>query len=152
MGRSYSSQASAQPPVDLDGVVFTPAGSIDLLSLSELAGSADLDVNSPRGAAAIAALFEQLLGEAEYARFRGHVKTHRTAPHVLIQILMDAVEDASGFPTKRPSDLPDGPSSTPPTLTVVSSSRGVVEQEPLTAERSAELQAAVADAELAEAG
>ena len=106
MGRSYASGGKPRPfEFELDGVSFTAPGGVMLLDLSDFASFAELDIDSPQGAAAIAKLFRQALGE-DYGRFAAHCRAHFTEADTLMLILQDLVEHATSRPT-----VPSGQSS-----------------------------------------
>ncbi|MET8334359.1 hypothetical protein [Streptosporangium canum] len=135
--RSYTSAGRKQTggkqlkfSFDLDGVVFENEGDVSLMDLSEFARLATqgVDSESPEGAAIIAEIFMTLLGERTYQRFRTHCRRHGTDDETLMAILGDLMSEASDRPTSRPSDSSDGPPTAPVTATVVSFSRGTVEQ------------------------
>lgn len=139
MGREYTSKPR-DVSFTLDGVTFTPAA-MSLLDFADLARYADLDVDSPEGLAQLGQFFTDVLGE-DYDRFRAHCAAHRTDGATLLEVISDILTDVAGFPTRRPSDSSDGPTNTAPTLRVISSTGGFREEQ-LTAEREAELRAAV---------
>lgn len=119
MPRSYSSAPpddntglSDVEPFELDGETFTPAGEFGILDLSEFAGWADLDADSPQGLAAIRRFLLMVLGEGEYQRFYRHTKRHRTDSDTLLAIVTDIVDQVFGRPTEAPSSLPVSPSAT----------------------------------------
>lgn len=146
--RSYTSRPAPAPePFDLDGVTFTPAGTLSLLDISKMALLADVESTDPSAIAAMHEVFKGALGGVEYTRFADHVRKHRTDPDTLLAIFQDMAEQVSENPTERSSPSSDGPTTTGPTHTVISSS-GEVIQMPLTPERAAELRAAVERAEL----
>jgi len=141
--KSYTSRKRDPFTFDIDGEQFTPAGGLQLLELGELANVEDLKADSAEGIKAINKFFQTLLGEAEYDRFRTYVAEQHTDPDVLLDILGDMFEELVGHPTQRPSESSDGPSSTGPTLRVISRSDGdpdgkIIDM-PLTPERQAEL-------------
>jgi hypothetical protein len=141
--KSYTSKKRDPFTFDIDGEMFRPAGGLQLLELGELANVSELKADSAEGIKAINVFFQNLLGEAEYTRFRGYVAEHHTDPDVLLEILGDMFEGLVGHPTQRPSDSSDGPSSTGHTLRVISRSDGAPDgkiiEMPLTPEREAEL-------------
>lgn len=115
MGKSYTSKPKLAPyEFDLDGVHFVASGGVALLDLSELARLADVDVESPAGAAAVAQVFESFMGDA-YAQFKAHCRRHQTDPDTLMAILQDVVEYVTRFPTERPLTRSPGPQPTPGT-------------------------------------
>jgi hypothetical protein len=134
--RSYTSgkrDRTNAPALDfeLDGVTFASAGGVSVLDLSEYARLAaqGVDAESQEGLAILADVYLGLLGEQVYQRFRAHCRRHQTDPAVLVQILGDLISEAADRPTSRPADSSDGPPTVPGTATVVSFSRGTVEQE-----------------------
>lgn len=141
--RSYTSKrrqnAEAAPRLEfeLDGVTFSGDGSVSVLDLSEFArlASMGLDSEDPRAGAILADVYLALLGEKEYQRFRSHCRRNGTGGEELMAIIGDLAQEESeeetGRPTVRSSDSSDGPPSTPDTVTVVSFSRGTVEQKPV---------------------
>ena len=111
MARSYASSKSGKRTpfeFDLDGVPFACTGNVDVIDLAELAGLADLDVNSIAGAKAIVDVFKIALAD-DYDRFRAHTREHHTENEVLIEILRDLVEHVTAGPTMRPSQSASGP-------------------------------------------
>jgi hypothetical protein len=115
MTRSYSSgTGGGQGPFefDLDGVQFVATGGVTLLDMSELMTVADLDADSPRGAAALAQMFRAALGDDEYARFREHCRRHDTQPEVIITIMRDLADYVMGPTMRRVGQSSPGPSST----------------------------------------
>lgn len=144
--RSYTSKRQAPRSFELDGVQFAASGGVSLLDLVEVARMADADAASPEGVAALGDFFEAALGRDGYRRFRSHCREHGTDPETLLAIMEDLVEDVGGRPTQRPSPSADGLPAAGTTSRVVSFSRGTVTEMPLTAEREAELRAAVEQA------
>lgn len=135
MRRSYTSKASGQDmklqlEFELDDEVFVGQGSISTMDLSEFARLANqgVDSSSPEGIAILADIYLSLLGNTEYQRFRRHCRAHGTEGGVLVEILGGLMSEGSGRPTQRPSDSSDGPTTGAATATVVSFSRGTVEQ------------------------
>jgi len=113
MGHSYTSRGEAAPfEFELDGVGFVCGGGVSLLDLLEVTRMAQFDVDSPEGAAAIADLFKESMGKAEYARFRQHCREHNTEPDTIIEIMQDLVEHVTGGPTRRSRLSPPGPQTT----------------------------------------
>ncbi len=137
--KSYTSKPAEPFPFDLDGVAFVVPGGVSLLDLCEMARLADVDATSPEGAAALADFFHDALGDG-YERFRLHVREHHTDPGTLVDIMADMIEATTARPTRRPSDSSDGPTTTGPTLRVISSD-GTVREEQLTPQRVAQLRA-----------
>lgn len=137
--RSYTSKGHQQNAgatrleFDLDGVTFTGTGSVSVLDLSEFARLASLGMDSedPRAGAILADIYLALLGDKEYQRFRAHCRQNGTQGEELMSILGDLASEETketGRPTIRSSDSSDGPLNDPDTVTVVSFSRGTVEQ------------------------
>lgn len=120
--RTYTSKSQAPINFTLDGVEFTATGSLSILEVLELAKHFDADVESAEGLAAVADFFRGLLG-GDYDRFRAHCREHRTDPDTLIGIMQDVMDDLSGRPFDGSSRSPGGPSTTGPTLKVVSPSQ-----------------------------
>lgn len=110
----------------LDGVEFACVLRNDadsILGWSELAGAAseDTDVESAEGAAFVSRFFRHVMDEAEYRRFRGHLKRHHAKPEVLVEVMnaIDAemrnlTEGDSGRPTVAPSSSSGGRPETVP--------------------------------------
>lgn len=132
--RSYTSKAREQRNVDfsftLDGVEFKGDGDLSVMDVSEFARLATegVDSQSPEGVAIISTIFMTVLGKNTYQQFRRHCRDHKVDDETVLEILRDLFTDASGRPTSRPSDSSDGPPAAPATATVVSFSRGTVEQ------------------------
>ncbi|GAA2990830.1 hypothetical protein [Streptosporangium longisporum] len=132
--RSYTSAGRQHdaPALDfeLDGVTFVGEGDISVMDMSEYARLATqgVDSESPEGVAILADVYKGLLGDRVYNRFRAHCRKHGTDGETLVTILQDLITAAAGRPTSRPSDSSDGPQIAPDTQTVVSFSRGTVEQ------------------------
>lgn len=141
MPRQYTSRQQDLFTFTLDGELFEAQGA-SMLDVAELAQYADADGDSPEGAAALATFFRGAMGD-EYERFRAHVRKHRTSMDTLLQILQDMVLDMSGRPLPQSPPSQPGPTTTPTTSMVVSSSRDSVQFEELTSERAAELREAV---------
>lgn len=136
--RSYTSQPDTDAPklnveFELDGVQFKGGGSVNMLDISEFArlANAGVDTTDPAAVAIIAEMYHSLLGEQEYKRFLAHVRRKNTHPEVLLAIIADLAAETSGRPTTRSSGSPDGPPNAPATQTVVSFSRGTVEEKPV---------------------
>ncbi|WP_436759324.1 hypothetical protein [Streptosporangium sp. V21-05] len=126
---------------DLDGVTFrNEDAAASVLDFSEFARLATMGVDSKSaaGASIIAEIFMMLLGESTYQRFRAHCRRHGTDDETLLAIIGDLMEEAGNRPTGRPSDSSDGPPTAPATATVVSFSRGTVEQTELPAQQPKE--------------
>lgn len=100
--REYTSATpQGQEPVEvrkigfkLDKVEFTCTIREDadsVLAWSELAqmASHEDDVDSTAGAAFVSAFFQIMMEPAEYARFRRHLREHKTHPAVLEQLMAD---------------------------------------------------------------
>lgn len=127
MGRSYRTRPGKRDPfeftldaeLDRDGNEIEGTGEhfvcvtegVSLLELSELASAADVDMESPEGAAAIARIFRTALGPDEYKRFRDHMAKHPDV-EVTFEILGDLIGYYTGGPTKRPSPSVPGPPAT----------------------------------------
>jgi hypothetical protein len=131
--RSYTSkgrQADVRPEFELDGETFRGEGTISLMDLSEFARLAaeGFDDGSPEGIAILADIYRELLGTQEYTRFRRHCREHGTDGRLLLEIIGGILAEAGDRPTERSSGSPDGPPTTEGTSTVVSFSRGTVEQ------------------------
>lgn len=141
--REYTSKRR-QVTFALDGAEFTVPGGILLLDLVDLAELGNADEVSAEAIAAVGSFFRQALG-AEYERFHVHCREHGTDNGTLLEIITDLVADSGGFPTQLPSPSAGGPASTGTTYKVFSSSDTVVDF-PLTPQRKAELQEAVAKA------
>lgn len=85
-----------------------------LFSWSEMADAADSqDLDSPAGAAFLARFFRLVMGDAEYRRFRQHMRQHHTHPDTVMEIMQginaeyeDTVEEITDRPT-----VPSAPSS-----------------------------------------
>jgi hypothetical protein len=103
----------------LDGTEFQCGGRLSILDLSDLARKiTDAGEDTPEAQAGMAATMSSslvmALGEAEYARFRAHVRTHRTPDRVVIDIMQminEAIQAAVEQVTARPT-RPSSPSST----------------------------------------
>ena len=109
MGRSYTSKGERPPfEFELDGVPFVASGNVDIIDLAELAGLADLDINSIAGVRAIADVFKVALAD-DYERFRAHTRAHGTDNDTMLEILRDLVEHVTAGPTMRPSQSASGP-------------------------------------------
>jgi hypothetical protein len=145
--KSYKSKR--QPfTFDFDGQPvppFTARGGLGgmVLELGELAKLRDLDAESPEGMAAIATIFEMLLGPAEYERFRAYVRTEGIDQDVLLELVQDMFTEVVGHPLAPPPDSSLGPSTPPRTYKVISASDGTVTELVLTPEKEAELLAAM---------
>ena len=143
--KSYASRKREPFTFDVDGEPagqpFKTRGGIGsmVLELGELARLKDLDAESPEGMSAIAQIFSMLLGAEEYERFRTFVAEHDVDADVLLEILQDMFTSVVGHPLSPPSDSSSGPTNTPRTLKVISSSDNSVREIPLTPEREAEL-------------
>jgi hypothetical protein len=113
VGHSYSSDPVDQVPFEfeLDGVAFVATGTVTLLDLSELAKLAEEDVTSAAGAAAIATVFRAAL-DADYERFKAHLRTYRTRPDTIIKIMGDLIGYVSEGPTEPPTPSRAGRSAT----------------------------------------
>lgn len=139
--RTYTSNTGKRAPdrpllsFELDGVEFVAENEMSILDATEFArlATAGVDSESPAGAAMISEIFIAILGDKGYQRLRTHTRAHHTDPKVIVAIIGDLMEDLSARPTSAPSDSSDGQTSTPPTSTVVSFSRGTVStaKEPL---------------------
>lgn len=140
--RSYTSASRKQTGAaaldfDLDGVTFAGEGDISVMDLSEYARLANqgVDSESAEGIGILADVYSGLLGERVYQKFRTHCRKHGTDGATLVAILQDLITEESDRPTSRPSDSSDGPPTVPATATVVSFSRGTVEQVEASQER-----------------
>ena len=148
MARHKSYRAKREPfTFDFGGEPtppFTARGGLGgmVLELGELAKLRDLDAESPEGMAAIATVFEMLLGPQEYARFREYVRTEGIDQDVLLELVQDLFVEVVGHPLAQPTDSSPGPTTSRPTYRVISPSGGVQELE-LTPEKEAELIAAM---------
>ncbi len=114
-----------------------------VLELGELAKLRDLQVDSPEGIAAVATIFELLLGGSEYARFRAYVHAEGVDPEVLLDLVQDMFTAVVAHPLVPLPPLSSGPLTTPRTYKVISPSDGTVTEVELTAEKEAELIAAM---------
>lgn len=114
-----------------------------VLELGELAKLRDLEADSAEGMAAIAQIFQMLLGPDEYERFRSYVATAALDQDTLLELLNDLFIEVVGHPLGEVSDSSPGPTTAPRTYKVISSSDGTVTEVPLTPEREAELIAAM---------
>lgn len=147
--RSYTSKGRQQNTdaprleFEIDGVPFTGDGSVSVLDLSEFArlAASGMDTDDPSAGAILADIYLALLGDKEYQRFRNHCRRNGTDGENLMKIIGDLASEDSDRPTSRSSDSSDGPPSTPATSTVVSFSRGTVEQVELPKEEKTEPQA-----------
>ena len=136
--RSYTSKGKTdrvRPKFELDGEVFEGEGTVSLMDLSEFArlAAAGFDDGSADGIAILADIYRNLLGDAEYQRFRRHCRERDVDGGLLVEIIAGTMAEASeeaGRPTERPSDLPDGPPEGGGTARVVSLQRGTVEEKP----------------------
>lgn len=128
---SKGSQANIRPEFKLDDAVFRGEGTISLMDLSEFARLAaeGFDDGSPEGIGILADIYRTLLGAQEYGRFRRHCREHGTDGRLLLEIIGGIIAEAGDRPTERPSDSSDGPPPDPASATVVSFSRGTVEQQ-----------------------
>lgn len=124
------------PWFELDQTRFTCYGNVSLLDLCELAGAAAADMDSPEGMAAVAEFFKAALGNAEYQRFKIHLRRHATSEDIVASIMQDLAEEFTARPTGRPSQSLLGPLTTIPTSKVVSPS-GQVTEAPMTPEEMA---------------
>jgi len=145
--KSYRSKREAFT-FDFDGQPtppFTARGGLGamVLELGELAKLRDLQADSPEGMAAIATVFQMLLGESEYARFREHVVSSGIDQDVLLELLQDLFAEVVGHPLVPPPDSSAGLSTAPLTYRVISPSDGTVTEMVLTPQREAELIAAM---------
>lgn len=133
--RSYTSKTRQQGQqrlqFELDDVQFVGDGHISLMDISEFArlAGAGFDTDSAEGIAILADVYRSLLGPAVYRQFREHCREHGTDGGVLLEIIGGLMAEAGDLPTERSSGSPDGPTTTPATATVVSFSRGTVEQQ-----------------------
>jgi hypothetical protein len=145
--KSYKTKKKAEPfTFDFDGgPTFTARGGMGsvLLELGELAKLADLQADSPEGMAAVATVFEMLLGESEYGRFRKFVAEASLEPDDLVGLLQDMFTEVVGHPLAQPPVSSPGPTTVPRTYKVISPSDGTVTEVPLTPEKEAELIAAM---------
>jgi hypothetical protein len=114
-----------------------------VLELGELAKLRELEADTPEGMAAIATIFEMLLGEEEYARFRAYVAKNGVDQDVLLELLQDMFTEVVGHPLVPPPDSSPGPTTALRTYKVISPSDGTVTEVPLTPEKEAELIAAM---------
>jgi len=118
MGRSVTSaqRETAEErewSFELDGETFTCVLRTDadaVLEWSEMAaGAGDDDLSTAVGAAFISRFFRVLIPPAEYARFRAHLRQHRTAVETLVEIMQAAnevMEAAVAADTGRPTEPP----------------------------------------------
>jgi hypothetical protein len=85
-----------------------------VMEWSEIASTAvsaegDEQLESAAGLAFTARFFKLMMTAGEYTRFRAHLRTHRTEPDVLAEIMRDvnaAMEDAVGAASGRPTGPP----------------------------------------------
>jgi hypothetical protein len=105
----------------LDGERFECKGELDLLDKSELTmlAMSSLDTRSPEAVAMISQFLRLAFGPQEYLRFRAHVRSHRTPDDTQLAILAgisevisEALQDATGRPTRPRSSSSAGPSET----------------------------------------
>lgn len=117
--RSYTSKGAVE--IELDGERFRFAASaFQWAEFQEKYG--DIDTDSAAVGAVFAEIFRVLLGD-DYERFRTHCGSHSTDAGTLMDILNDAFVEMAGRPLESPPQSPDGPSTTGPTLKVVSPAR-----------------------------
>jgi hypothetical protein len=129
---------------DLDGVSFECEGGVSQLDISELMRAANVTVEDPRGAEAVADLFKAAMGPAVYERYKRHLREHATDPDTENDILRDMVEHYAERPTRRPTPSVAGPQNTPTGSPADSPSNGSRE---LTPEYVQSLRDAIAAAE-----
>jgi hypothetical protein len=146
--KSYHAKKREAFTFDIDGAPvppFTARGGLGsmVLELGELANLANLEAASPEGMAAIAHVFQMLLGPAEYERFRTYIADNEVDPETLLEVLQDMFVAVVAHPLAPPSDSSPGPTTTPRTYRVISPSDGTVTEMPLTPEREAALLAAM---------
>jgi hypothetical protein len=147
--KSYKRKDKREPfTFDFDGEPtppFTARGGFGamILELGELAKLRELEVDSAEGMAAIAQIFELLLGETEYERFRKFIRENGIDADLLVELVQDMFTEVVGHPLAPPSESSAGPTTPPRTYKVISLSDGSVTEQPLTPEREAELIAAM---------
>ena len=121
--REYTSKPAPGRPFKVDGVTFTPGGSLPMLDLVELAGLADVEHTSPEGIIAVGNFFKSLFGD-DYARFAEHTRKHHTDPATLFEIMTDIVQDVvAGVPLASSSPSSNGRGNTASTSRAASRSR-----------------------------
>lgn len=144
--KSYRSKAKEPFTFDIGGgPKFTARGGLGsvLLELGELANLRELEADTPEGMAAIATLFETLLGPAEYGRFRAWIADNAVDEDVMLELLRDMFTEVVGHPLAPPTASSPGPTTAPRTYRVISPLDGTVTEMPLTPQREAELIAAM---------
>jgi len=143
--KSYRSKRTERFTFDVDGEEFKARGGIGsiMFELGELWALKDLDADSPEALAAVAHLFEMLLGPTEYGRFREFVTENDVDVDTLLAIMSDMFAGVVGSPLPTSPASSPGPTTTPRTYKVISPSDGTVTEVPLTPELESELLAAM---------
>lgn len=109
----------------LGGEVFTCAPTLAALPMLKLAKSADK--GGAEGVAAFYDFLTAMLVQDDVPRFEAMMQRERIGMEQLSELVAWVVEEATGRPTQRPSDLPERPSNTSRPLTAVSSPQDLPE-------------------------
>lgn len=118
--KTYKAHPNGKRPpftFDVEGddgqlTTFTCQGSAQLLDLMAFATAGNLDMTDPRGAKAIAEMFESTMGTLAYEDFKVYCRNNDVDPQVVMQILQDMVEYTLSRPLASGSSSADGPQST----------------------------------------
>lgn len=108
-------EQTAEPVTfDFHGQTFTVADQLSQMALMDFGRIAvtDVDANAIEGLAALHDVYESLLTEEDWPRFKALAKKERVSGDELNELLRLLMEAMSGRPTSRPSDSSDGPSPT----------------------------------------